>query len=181
MPARGAVASRGAARSAVWLSRAALAAGLALTALLVGCANPDQIPPGTAAADVVQTLGRPTGRYPLPEGGERLQYSRQPAGQQVFNVDLDAGGRVVRVEQALNETLFAQRIQPDRWTREDVLREYGPPAQTMGVHNFKGVIWLWRYADGPVWRLLYIDIDPGGVVRGYSVGDESLPDPPDPR
>ena len=181
MAARGATATVGAltvrpARApALWLALAALCA------LLIGCANPDQIPPGTAAADVVHTLGAPTGRYPLPDGGERLQYSRQPAGQQVFNVDLDAQGRVARVEQALNETLFAQRIQPDRWTQDDVLREYGRPAQTMGVHNFKGVIWVWRYADGPVWRLLYIDIDPGGVVRHYSVGDESLPDPPDPR
>ena len=117
----------------------------------------------------------------MPAGGERLQYSRQPSGQQVFNVDLDSQGKVTRVEQVLNEALFAQRIQPDQWTRDDVLREYGAPARTMGVHNFDGVIWVWRYADGPVWRLLYIDVDRGGVVRHYSVGDEPLPDPPDPR
>ena len=92
-----------------------------------------------------------------------------------------AQGRTLRVEQALSESLFAQRIQPNHWTKADVLREYGPPAQIIGVHNFKGDIWVWRYADGPVWRLLYIDVDPGGTVRGYSVGDESLPDPPDPR
>ena len=35
---------------------------------------------------------------------------------------------------------------PAQW-RADVLREYGPPARTMGVHNFDGTIWIWRYAD----------------------------------
>ena len=165
-----------------WARRVALCvAALATAAGLAACAMPERIAPGTPAAEVLHTLGAPTARYPLPEGGERLQYTRQPAGQQVFNVDLDAQGRTLRVEQALNEALFAQRIQPNHWTKADVLREYGPPAQIIGVHNFKGDIWVWRYADGPVWRLLYIDVDPGGTVRGYSVGDESLPDPPDPR
>ena len=150
-------------------------------AWLAACAMPEKVVPGTPSAEVLRTLGQPTGRYPLAQDGERWQYTRQPAGQQVFNVDLDGQGRVRQVQQALNETLFSERIQPGRWTRADVQREYGPPAKTMAVHNFDGVIWVWRYADGPVWRLLYIDIDHGGVVRGYSVGDESLPDPPDPR
>jgi hypothetical protein len=132
--------------------------------------------PGTPAADVVSALGQPTGRYPLADGGQRLQYSNEPAGQTVYNVDLDAGGRVARVEQALREVLFGQRIRPDVWTRDDVLREYGRPARTMGVHNFKGVIWVWRYMDSQTYRLLFIDVDPGGVVRGWSVGDENLPD-----
>ena len=172
----------GAPRRSAWARRVLRALGLVAASLwLAACAMPERIAPGTPAAQVLESLGRPSARYPLPDGGERLQYTRQPAGQQVYNVDLDGQGRVTRVEQALNEALFAQRIQPDKWTQGDVLREYGPPAQTMGVHNFKGAIWVWRYADGPVWRLLYIDIDPGGVVRHYSVGDESLPDPPDPR
>ena len=88
---------------------------------------------------------------------------------------------MARVEQALNEALFGQRIQPNVWTRADVLREYGPPARTMRVHSFHGDVWVWRYLDGPTWRLLFIDIDPEGRVRGYSSGDENLPDPPEPR
>jgi hypothetical protein len=148
---------------------------------LAACASPASVAPGTPVAQVLASLGQPTGRYPAPDGGERLQYSMQPAGQQVFNVDVDAQGRVERVEQALNEALFAQRIQPDRWTRAQVLREYGPPAQTMGVHNFEGVIWVWRYTDGPFPRLLYIDIDRAGVVRRYSSGDEYPPDLPEGR
>ena len=159
-----------------------IGAALALV-LLGGCAlftNPDSVAPGTPAAAVVQQLGRPTAQYPASaNAGERLQYTYQPAGQRVFNIDLDTQGRVARVEQALSESLFDQRIQPDHWTRADVLREYGPPARIVGVHNFDGDIWVWRYADGPVWRLLHIDIDRAGVVRGWSSGDEPLPDVPD--
>ena len=72
--------------------------------------------------------------------------------------------------------LFGQRIQPNHWTRQDVLREYGPPARIEAVHNFKGQIWVWRYLEGPTWRLLFIDIDPAGVVRGWSTGDENVAD-----
>ena len=133
-------------------------AGALAAALLSGCAvfaDPGRVAPGTPAAGVVEQLGRPTARYPAAgNAGERLQYTYQPAGQ---------------------------RIQPNVWTRADVLREYGPPARTMGVHNFDGTIWIWRYADGPTWRLLFIDIDRAGVVRGWSNGDEDLPDPPDVR
>ena len=160
-------------------------AGALAAALLSGCAvfaDPGRVAPGTPVAGVVEQLGRPTALYPAAgNAGERLQYTYQPAGQRVFNIDLDAQGRVARVEQALSESLFAQRIQPNVWTRADVLREYGPPARTMGVHNFQGDVWVWRYLDGPIWRLLYIDIDRAGVVRGWSNGDEDLPDPPDPR
>ena len=160
-----------------------LALGLAL--LLGGCAaftDPSWIKPGTPADEVLQQLGRPSARYPAAAGaGERLQYSYQPAGQRVFNIDLDAQGRVARVEQALSEGLFGARIRPGRWTRDDVLREYGRPARVTRVHNFDGDIWVWRYLDGPTWRLLYIDIDRAGVVRGWSNGDENLPDPPEPR
>lgn len=171
---------------------------------LAGCAsNPEQIPVGTARTDVLQALGRPTAQYPHGEvrcpsvkgsegrrasspgnpgliNGERLQYSMQPAGRLVYNVDLDANGRLVRAEQALNEALFPQRIIPNCWTRDDVLREYGPPARVEGVHNFQGQVWVWRYLDGITWRLLFIDVDPQGIVRGYSVGDEPLPEPRDP-
>jgi len=154
---------------------------LAWVLALGGCvAFPEKIAPGTPQAQVLQDLGQPSARYAL-ANGERLQYSMQPAGQRVYNVDFDASGRLVRAEQALSEALFGQRIQPNHWTREDILREYGPPARTEGVHNFKGRIWVWRYADGPVWRLLFIDVDPQGIVRGYSVGDEPMPDPIDPR
>ncbi|MDZ4360648.1 MAG: hypothetical protein U1B84_30240, partial [Variovorax sp.] len=73
---------------AAWSSLAA--AGLLF---LAGCVSePTRIQPGTSAADTLQRLGAPTGRYPLNGGGERLQYSRMPAGFEVVDIDLDASG-----------------------------------------------------------------------------------------
>ena len=159
-------------------ARAVLAAVAAL--LLGGCAllaEPSRIALGTPEAQVLATLGRPTAQYPATDGQPaRLQYSYEPAGQRVFNIDLDAQGRVARVEQALEEGRFARHIQPNHWRRADVLREYGPPARIEAVHNFTGQIWVWRYAVGPNWRLLFIDVDPQGVVRGWSLGDENVAD-----
>lgn len=61
-----------------------------------GCAtDPARLPIGSTRAQALQQLGKPSATYPLPGGGERLQYSREPAGYQVDNVDLDAAGRVV--------------------------------------------------------------------------------------
>ena len=75
---------------------------LGLALVLSGCAlMPERLLPGTARADIVQRLGPPTAEYPLPDG-MRLQYSRQPAGQQVYNLDLDAQGRLRKVEQVIN-------------------------------------------------------------------------------
>jgi hypothetical protein len=45
---------------------------------------------------------------PLPEGGQRLVYSQQPAGQQVYHMDFDARHKLVRVEQVLDTAHFSR-------------------------------------------------------------------------
>lgn len=145
---------------------------------LAGCASWDfaAITPGMDEAAVRAKYGIPTAIYPAPGGGVRWQYSKQPSGQRVYNVDFNAAGRVVHVEQALQGGLFEKHIRAGVWTREDALFEYGPPAWTMGVANFNGTIWVYRYTNGPTWRLLYLDISPDGIVQSWSRGDEPMPD-----
>ena len=53
------------------------------TVLLAGCAVPQWLEPGTPLQAVEQSMGRPTQTEALADGGIRLLYSRQPAGQQV--------------------------------------------------------------------------------------------------
>ena len=159
---------QGGGRRFAWL---ALALGLGLAA----CASdPARLPLGTDKAAVMQRLGQPTAEYRFTADGaatDRLQYSGQPLGQMVYNVDLDAQGQVKAVTQVLDEAVFP-RIQVDRWTREDVLREFGPPFEVTGVYSFKGEVWTWRYRMGPWNRLLHIYIDPQGVVRRWHPADE---------
>lgn len=147
---------------------------LALT--LAACASdPSRLQLGTSRPDVLQQLGTPTAIYAL-SAGERLQYSRAPAGFEVSNVDLDASGRVRSVRQELDESLFGSTIEPGRWRMEDVLRTYGPPLQRTRVSAFQGEVWTWRYRHINSRRFLYIYIDPSGVVDHYNVGDDLASD-----
>ena len=152
-----------------WSHAFVVAAGL----LLAGCASePTRIVPGTTAAETLQRLGPPTGRYPLTGGGERLQYSRMPAGFEVTDIDVDAAGKVVSVTQVLSEARFGHDIKVDQWRQNDVLAFYGRPFEISRVSSFDGVIWTWRYKAVNERRMLYIYIDPTGVVRRYHTGDD---------
>ena len=144
-------------------SRAAFAT-LALAALLAACAGPYfamNVAPGTARDEVIAKAGKPTAIVALPDGGTRLQYSLQPLGQQAYMVDLDAAGKVLRSRQVLNETDL-QRIQPG-WTRDEVLREFGPPARVDGVSSWNGPVWTYRWKNDSdmVW---FVYFDPQGRV-----------------
>ncbi|MDQ0611362.1 hypothetical protein QFZ83_005533 [Variovorax sp. W1I1] len=148
-------------------------AALAVLAAIAGCANePTRIQPGTTAAETLQRLGAPTGRYPLNNGGERLQYSRMPAGFEVTDIDVDASGKVVSVTQVLNEARFGYDIKVDQWRQNDVMAFYGRPYQIDRVSSFDGTVWTWRYKAVNERRMLYIYIDPTGVVRRYHTGDD---------
>ncbi|QSI34010.1 hypothetical protein GNX71_32365 [Variovorax sp. RKNM96] len=148
-------------------------AALAVLAAVAGCANdPTRIQPGTTAAETLQRLGAPTGRYPLNNGGERLQYSRMPAGFEVTDIDVDASGKVVSATQVLSEARFGYDIKVNQWRQNDVMAFYGRPYQIDRVSSFDGVVWTWRYKAVNERRMLYIYIDPTGVVRRYHTGDD---------
>ena len=148
-------------------------AALAVLAAVAGCANePTRIQPGTTAAETLQRLGAPTGRYPLNNGGERLQYSRMPAGFEVTDIDVDASGKVVSATQVLSEARFGYDIKVNEWRQNDVMAFYGRPYQIDRVSSFDGVVWTWRYKAVNERRMLYIYIDRAGVVRRYHTGDD---------
>lgn len=145
---------------------------LVATALaLAGCAEPTRITPGTSRAELLQRLGAPTSLYAM-GAVERFQYSRAPAGTEVTNIDVDASGKVVAVTQVLDEARFALDIRPGVWREADVLRTYGRPEQMARVTSFDGAVWSWRYKWINARRLLYIYLDPQGVVQRYHTGDD---------
>jgi hypothetical protein len=140
-----------------------LAFSAALLLGMAGCANPDALVVGTSRDQVLARHGKPSADIQLP-GGERLQYSRQPAGQQVYNVDLDASGKVVSSTQVLTEPQFA-KVQLDTWTSADIEREFGKPALVEGVRSFNGPVWTYRYHYYGTDKQFHFFIDPAGVVR----------------
>lgn len=120
---------------------------LACALTLVGCAiQPfSGVTPGMSREDVLARMGQPGAVVAIPQG-TRLQYSGQPTGQFAFMVDLDATGRVLSARQVLNARDFA-RIEPGKWTRDDVLREFGRPAMLDRVASWQGDILTYRWYD----------------------------------
>jgi hypothetical protein len=155
-----------------------LCAGTAL--LLAACASPWatlNVPVGATRDEVVARSGRPTAMVPLPNGGQRLQYTLQPMGREAFMVDLDPAGRVVRSYQALTEANF-NRIEPGRWTAADVQREFGPPGQIDGVASWNGPVWTYRWRDQANSNMFYwVYLDPQGIVRRAHPGMEFINGP----
>jgi hypothetical protein len=157
---------------------------LALAAvLLAGCAthftNVLQIAPGTPREVVLARAGQPTRIVPLPDGGQRLQYSLQPMGRFAFMVDLDAAGRVTSARQVLTAAGF-QRIEPGRWTRADVEREFGPPAWIDGVASWDGPVMTYRWMDTDRSDMFYwVYLDRQNVVQRAHPGMEFVNAPND--
>ena len=144
-----------------------------LSALVAACAgnpfNGAGVAAGATRDEVVARLGRPTRVLRLP-AGERLQYSLQPFGQYAWMVDLDPAGRVVRSRQVLTATEF-NRIEVGKWSREDVEREFGPPARIDGVASWNGPIMTYRWNDGSD-MFYFVYLDRGGIVQRAHPGME---------
>jgi hypothetical protein len=155
---------------------------LAALAFLGACAHPwntVNAPAGATRDQVIAQSGPPARVVDLPGGGQRLQYTLQPLGHYAFMVDLDPAGRVVRSRQVLTEAEF-HRIEPDRWTRADVEREFGPPAMLEGVGSFRGTVMTYRWRDISNSNMFYhVYVDPQGVVRRAHPAIEHLNTPND--
>jgi hypothetical protein len=157
-----------------------IAALLGAAVLLAGCAHPwnsMNVPPGASRDEVIAHAGPPVGVYPLAGGGQRLQYTLMPLGYYAFMVDLDPSGRVVSTRQVMTPREF-HRIENDRWTRDDVLREFGPPARIDGVGSWVGPIFTYRwYEQGQGPMFWYVYMDPQGVVRRAHPGIDHINGP----
>ena len=73
---------------------------LLLAAGLVACGTmaPGGLPLGTPIATARQSLIGPSGEYPLPGGGTRLEFRQ---GRQTYMLDFDSGGLLVSSQQVL--------------------------------------------------------------------------------
>ena len=147
-----------------------------LAALLAGCAASPfagaNMAPGTPRQQVVERMGPPSRVVRMANGAERLQYSTQPVGRYAWMVDLDSSGRVVASRQVLTADNF-NRIQAGTWTRDDVEREFGPPAFVDAVASWNGPIMTYRWRDNQNSDMFYwVYLDGQNVVRRAHPGME---------
>jgi len=126
----------------------ALSAGGSLilfAAALAGCASygPGDLHAGQSEADMRARMGEPTGRYPLPGGGSKIEYARGPMGQHTYMIELDAGGHVTGWQQVLTEANF-ESIAVGA-IQADVQHRLGRPADKRVGWRGVGEVWTYRY------------------------------------
>jgi hypothetical protein len=157
-----------------FINTAALALALSLSLSLSACSTFNRTPPaGTPLADVTAKLGKPDAVYPDPEGGQVLEYRGQPMGQFNHMARIGADGRLVSYEQALTSANFA-KVQPARWTKDDILRNFGRPAEVSRDRATGDEVWSYRYKQDGIWNA-YMNIHFN--VRGEVRRTENTPDP----
>jgi hypothetical protein len=155
------------------------AAALALILALSACAPVIRRTPapGAPLAEVTARLGKPDAVYPEPDGGQMLEYRGQPMGQFQHMARIAPDGRLLSYEQVLTDENFA-KIEPNRWTKDEVLRHFGRPAEVVRSRLDEGEIWSYRYKEKGVWdSLMNVDFNERGVVlRVFRSADPVLDD-----
>jgi hypothetical protein len=152
----------------------AAAAALALA----GCTTLLRQPPpvGTPLAGVTAQLGQPHAVYPDPAGGQVLEYGGQPMGQFQYMARIGPDGRLVAYEQVLTSENFA-KVKVDHWTKDDILRNFGRPAEVSRVYAHDYEVWSYRYKEAGVWNsMMNVHFDAQGVVRQMLNGPDPLYD-----
>ena len=128
------------------------------------------VQPGMSSSQVKANYGTPT-RIVANATGTRLQYSRQPAGQSAVMVDINTADKVTAVREMMTLQELS-KIEPGKWTREDVEREFGPPARVDRVASWPGDIMNYRWRDSLQDMFFWVYLDAGQVVGRTGQGME---------
>lgn len=149
----------------------------ALAACALGAYSPSGVPAGASRDAVLRAMGPPTATYAMPDGHERLEYTRQPEGRRTFMIDLDAGGRMAGWANVLDENHFAAIVPGMR--AQDVLRLIGPPSfRSRYLRPLPGTTWNYRFET--VQRCIVFQVDfndaTGQVLESAYPPDPGCPD-----
>lgn len=123
---------------------------LLAAAILSACASyrGRGLTPGVATLpEVLSVMGEPAMRWQEADGAIQLAYPRGPEGPHTFMVHLGADGRLLRIENVLDERNFA-RIVPGL-DQAQVLRVLGPstPQWTAYFKARDELVWEWLFCD----------------------------------
>ena len=148
-----------------------LALGAALVAMVTaaGCASFDGrglVPGQSSASDVERVMGAPADKRQV--GSETWYfYSRQPYGRVTYVARVAPDGRLVALEQRLNDATVAKII-PNTTRAQEVRDLLGPPYTAVGYPRMERDTWTWwmrHYGDPGIAVELVVQMSPDGVVR----------------
>jgi len=153
-----------------------LAAMGMLATLLAGCGTQImKAQPGTPVVEIIAQHGKPSYECTAKNGRKRLIWSQQPFGQYAWATEVTPEGTITEMTQVLADQHF-NRMSRGIWTREDVLCEFGPPAdeEQVGIPEARRDVWSYRYRQSDVWySMMYVYFEPNGnrVIRFHSGPD----------
>ncbi|HEX4327845.1 MAG TPA: outer membrane protein assembly factor BamE [Burkholderiales bacterium] len=152
-----------------------------LLAALAGCASSSYtgagLRAGASEADVRATMGQPYAVHKAPPGADyaqSLEYPHGPGGRQTYMARLDAGGKLIRVEQVLQErTLVKIRVGVDNM--QSISDLLGRPGQYTGPNRMYGGA-TWDYFANEMQRHIIISVsfDRNGVVAAAGSMDDPM-------
>jgi hypothetical protein len=144
---------------------------LVLAVLLAACVSDGRsLKRGEADARAVRAeMGEPAQVLKAAHGGEVWFYPRGIAARETFRVELDSGGRLVGIEQVLDDRRF-DRIVGGRTTRAEVLDLIGPPQFALA----DGTIWEYHYRWAQEPWCISVSFDQAGVVSGVHRRSETF-------
>lgn len=156
------------------LKRSGFALAVASIALLAGCANFQSVKPGMSVTEAIQKLGKPSTTCTLEDGTQRLIWTMQPYGQYAWGTNTTKQGTVVEMKQLLTDAHF-QVLANGKWTAQQVLCEFGEPANKYGIAKGDEIVWAYRYKQEDVWAaMMYVYMGPqGNLVNRF----HPAPDP----
>ncbi len=135
---------------------------VAAVVALVACAPIPPLP-GQAIKDLQVQWGKPTARYSLPAGSERLEYATGPYGRTTWMIDVDSAGRVTQARQVLTEAEFLAVQHTADLQRQALLQWLGTPSARRGGGWAGGEVWSWRYPTMDC-RWFQASVSDAGVV-----------------
>jgi hypothetical protein len=139
-----------------------------------GCANLTSIAPGTPAAAVEASRGKPFKVWPEAGGGASWEYPLGPAGRTTYMVRMGADGRVTRVDQVLGWDTF-RRITLGMPV-EEVEHMLGRPYSKVTYPLTGQTAWAWRFVETVWFRCFFTYVSPDGKVTGTGSKDEETGD-----
>ena len=139
---------------------------------LAGCdaQRISELQPGVSTeADVRDRFGIPENTWNEANGSHTLEYNRQPAGTENFQINVGADGKLVAVHQVLNAQNFA-KVQPGMGM-DEVRRLLGKPAKSTRFDLTGETHVDWRFQEDANTRKMFTVVTKGdGKVLRTQIG-----------
>ena len=143
--------------------RLVLLASVAVLAAACAAYSGSNLRPGESTEnDVRAGMGPPRLALDNPDGTRGLIYPRGPLGNETYIVTVGRDGKVVSVDQVLNDGHFD--TMPLGLTEQEVLRQLGPPRDTWSFQLSHTHAWDWKYKDNWGYEAIFsVTFDAKGV------------------